>query len=167
MKRNKPLLFLILFLLSFHLFPQEVGEPAPPFANPDLKGNFVMSNQVLGKGWVLLDFFATWCEPCKKELPDLEKLYAEFQEQGPVFLIFAADKEGTEKVAPFFASYPVTMPVLIDRYQVTYTRYGVKGIPSLFLIDPEGIIVFKYEGYSQEAILEIRNILRRAFKISQ
>jgi thiol-disulfide isomerase/thioredoxin len=159
MKNRIAVLSFIALVAVSSLPSLEVGAAAPPFANPDLAGTFVMSSGIIGKSWVLIDFFATWCEPCKKELPELDAIYKTFGERGLVFLVFAVDQEGKDKVAPFFAQTPITGRVLIDRYAVTHNRYEVDGIPSVFLVDPSGKIVFKQKGFSEESIAQLRRIL--------
>ena len=157
-------LFLLFSLLCLSLWALEPGDQAAPFANPDLTGTYVMSNQVIGKGWVILDFFATWCEPCKKKLPEIDALQKEFAEKGLVTVLFAVDKEGKDIVAPFFEANPAVLRVVIDRYAVAYNRYGVEGVPTIFLINPEGKIVLKQTGYSEGSTAEIRAILVKAYQ---
>jgi len=161
MKKRSALLVVLVLVGVSSLSGLDVGAPAPPFANPDIAGTFVMSSGIIGKSWVLIDFFATWCEPCKKELPELDAIYKSFAEKGLVFLVFAVDQEGKDKVAPFFAQMPIAGRVLIDRYAVTHNRYEVEGIPSVFLVDPTGKIVFKQKGFSEESIAELRAILTK------
>jgi peroxiredoxin len=146
-------------LLSSAAFGLDVGEPAPGFANPRIDGTFLMSKNVFGKGWVLLDFFATDCEPCKKELPELQKMADEFGPKGFVVLIIATDPQGVPLVKPFVESEKVGLPLVIDRYRVTTERYGVTLIPSVFLINPKGAIAFKAEGYTETTLETIRGIL--------
>jgi len=128
----------------------EVGEKAPPFANPDRTNRHVLSRDYLGKGWLIVDFFATDCEGCKKELPILERLSRDFQTTGLKVLVFATDSEGQSLVEPYFRQYPTTLTVLLDRYQTTVKRYGVSEIPSLFLIDPAGNVVYREVGFKEE-----------------
>lgn len=157
----KKILFILFisFVLVLPICALDVGDDAGTFVNPDLSGNFVFSKDYFGSKWVLLDFFATWCEPCKEELPELEDIYAEFGEKGLAAILFSIDEEGDKAVKPFFAETPTEMTVLIDRYMVTAERYGVEGIPVVFLINPSGKIVVRGDGYSEETIGEIRSIL--------
>jgi peroxiredoxin len=146
-------------LLSFSL---DVGTSAPSFALPKLDGIFVLSKNAIGKGWVLLDFFETTCEPCKKELPELEKLGREFSSSGLSVFILASDQLGEKAVAPFFSEHPTALTVLLDRYRVAVGKYGVEQIPSVFLIDRAGKIAFKAEGYSEGTFEKLRAVLTRA-----
>ncbi len=140
-------------------FGLEVGAPAPSFANPQMDGTYLMSKNIFGKGWVLIDFFATDCEPCKKELPELQRMADELGSEGLSVLVVATDTQGAALVKPFVESQKVRLPLVIDRYRVTTERYGVTQIPSVFLVDPKGAIAFKAEGYLETTLAEIRDIL--------
>lgn len=157
--RVRGIAFLVGVLLCSSAFGLDVGAPAPSFANPHINGTYLMSKNVFGKGWVLLDFFATDCEPCKKELPELQKMVDEFGPKGFVVLIIATDPQGVLLVKPFVESQKVELPLVIDRYRVTTERYGVTLIPSVFLVDPKGAIAFKAEGYTETTLEQIRGIL--------
>ena len=144
---------------AFSLFALEPGDKAPPFVNLDLSKHHVLSKHYLGKGWIILDFFATDCEGCKKELPIVEQLYRDFSDQGLQVIVFATDPEGAAVVAPYFEDKPTPLTVLLDHYQVTVKKYGVEEIPSLFLVDPAGSIVYKEVGYREDLYEVISSIL--------
>jgi thiol-disulfide isomerase/thioredoxin len=158
MRLMKRLPTLLLLLAALPLFALETGEKAPPFANPDLANRHVMSRDYLGKGWLIVDFFATDCEGCKKELPVLERLHGEYGAYLPI-LVFATDPAGQQVVEPFFRSSPTSLAVLLDRYQTTVKRYGVSEIPSLFLINPAGTVVLKQVGFQEGLYERIRALV--------
>jgi peroxiredoxin len=137
----------------------EEGDAAPKFVNPDRKTKYVFSRNEIGKGWVILDFFATDCEGCKKELPELEELNKEFKDYGVVIIVFAVDEEGHDIVNPYFEKHTTELTILIDRYKKTAITYGVDEIPAVFLINPEGMIVLKRVKYAEEHVKEIKAIL--------
>jgi thiol-disulfide isomerase/thioredoxin len=153
------LAILLCLLLPLPAFGLEVGEEAPPFANPDLANRHVLSRDFLCRGWLIVDFFATDCEGCKKELPVLERLAREHPDGSLKILVFATDTGGQGLVEPYFRRNPTTLTVLLDRYQTTVKRYGVSEIPSLFLIDPQGLVVFKEVGYKEELYARVQAIL--------
>jgi len=155
---------LVLFLSAAICFSLDVGEEAPTFANPDLQGRYVLSSKIVGKNWLLVDFFATYCEPCKEEVPQLEKIRDDFSDYGLEVLIFSVDKEGKEVISPYFTEQPTTLSVLIDRYKVTANRYGVEKLPTVFLVDEQGLVVYKAEGYRPSTIAELRGILEENLK---
>ena len=155
-----------LFLVFFSTvtgYSLEEGDEAGKFVNPDLQGKFVLSKSLIGKGWVILDFFATDCEGCKKELPELEELYEEFEEYEFKIIVFSVDEEGAEIVKPYFKENPTKLIVVLDRFKVAAQKYGVDEIPAVFLINPEKEIVFKRIAYSEETVKEIRKILADTF----
>jgi peroxiredoxin len=153
------ILNLVLLLCAWGGFTMEAGDKAPPFVNLDLSKHHVLSKNYLGRGWIILDFFATDCEGCKKELPVIEQLHRDFADQGLEVIVFATDPDGAEVVNPFFENRPTPLTVLLDHYQVTVKKYGVDEIPSLFLIDPEGIIVHKEVGYREDLYEVISSLL--------
>jgi peroxiredoxin len=158
-KQGLVLLFLLICLsLSLAV---EVGEEAPKFANPDFDNKFFISKDVVGKGWTIISFFATYCEGCKQELPELEALYKELSARNiPVaILIMATDPEGTQLVKSYFEAHPTIFPVLIDRYKTTTKKYAVEDLPTLFLINPAGQIVFKIDKYETDTVTRVRQLI--------
>ncbi len=161
---KKILILLIGFmLLTSPVFTLETGDDSASFANMDLSGKFQFSKNYIGTDWIIIDFFATYCIPCKAEIPELELLLEEFSDNPLQCFVMATDKDGNKIVEPYFQETPTTLTVLIDRYMVTAKRFGVESIPTVFLIDNTGKIVFKAVGYSEESINEMRSILTKAF----
>lgn len=158
----KYLLLPALFVLASQMaLSLEVGDPAPPFVNPDLGKQFVWSKNYLAKGWVVVDFFATDCAGCKKELPILEQLLSDFADTGLTIFVLATDAEGGSVVEPYFRKNPTNLTILVDRYQVAVKKYQVTEIPSLFLVDPLGNIVFKEVGFQQDLYERISAVLNQ------
>jgi peroxiredoxin len=108
------------------------------FTLTDLNGKSWTLKDLKGKV-VLLNFWATWCPPCRKEMPDLETLYHRFGPQGLVIL--GIDDEEAEKVRPFIAQQEITYPVLLDPDRKVNTLFGIEGIPKTFVYDRDGKIV--------------------------
>jgi peroxiredoxin len=88
---------------------------------------------------VVLNFWATWCPPCRKEMPDLEALYQQFKEQGLVIL--AISDEDADKVKPFIAEQKVTYPILLDPGRKVNDLFQIEGIPKTFVYDRNGKLV--------------------------
>ncbi len=109
------------------------------FTATDLAGKSWTLKDLKGKV-VLVNFWATWCPPCQKEMPDLEALYNQYKDQGFVILAFSEDDE-TNKVAPFIAERKITYPILLDPGQKMGNQFQVNGIPKSFLYDREGKLV--------------------------
>jgi peroxiredoxin len=120
--------------------PAQAREPFPvDFTLPDLQGNAVRLSDLLGKV-VLLNFWATWCYPCRIEMPSMQALYQDFRDQGFTILAISSDVQGEDIVAPFVAEYGLTFPVLLDPDNVVGTRLRVQGIPMSYLLDRHGRI---------------------------
>jgi len=108
------------------------------FTLTDLKGKNWQLASLHGKV-VLVNFWATWCPPCRKEMPDLDALYQRFADQG--FVILAISDEEQAKVAPFIAEHKITYPVLLDPGRKVNDLFQVQGIPKSFVYDREGKLV--------------------------
>ena len=118
---------------------------APDFTLNDIAGNTVSLKDFRGK-IVFIDFWATWCPPCKEELPVYQAMKNEFEEI--VFLAISTDKD-TSKVIPFIESNGYNFTVLYD--DGAKLEYNVAGIPTVFIVDHEGIIRYKHVGYRPDA----------------
>jgi len=108
------------------------------FSLKDLKGKSWTLSQLRGQV-VLVNFWATWCPPCRKEMPDLETLYKRFSGEGLVIL--AISDEDDAKVRPFIAEQKYTYPILLDPGRLINTRYLIEGIPETLLYDHSGKLV--------------------------
>jgi peroxiredoxin len=108
------------------------------FTLPDLNGKKWSLRELRGKV-VMVNFWATWCPPCRKEFPDLQALQKQFKGKGLVVL--AISDEDAEKVGRFVATQKVTFPVLLDRGRKVTESFEVDGIPKTFVYDREGKLV--------------------------
>jgi peroxiredoxin len=137
------------------------GKKAPNFRLEDLKGKKVELKHFKGKV-VFLNFWATWCGPCKEEMPSMEALYNQFKEKDFVFLAISADYEGMKPVKEFIEKQRYTFPVLIDPKCETLDLFEVKGIPTTFLIDKKGIMIGRAIGpkdWKRSEVISILNLL--------
>lgn len=118
---------------------------APDFSLTDLAGKTVRLSGLRGKV-VVLNVWATWCAPCRDEMPSMERLYQRLR--GPNFELLAVseDEGGADKVRAFVREVAVTFPVLLDPERQVGTRYGVWGYPETFIIDRDGRIVERVIG---------------------
>jgi peroxiredoxin len=110
----------------------------PDFTLKDLSGKAWTFSELRGKV-VLVNFWATWCPPCRKEMPDLETLYGRFGAKGLVVL--GISDEETAKVEPFIRERKVSFPVLLDPGRKVNEMFVVEGIPKSFVYDREGKLV--------------------------
>ena len=90
--------------------------------------------------FVLLNFWATWCSPCLKEMPDFEKAYQQIGQEKMVVLAIGMG-EDTKKISKFTEKYGFSYPLVADPHLVITNLYGVKKIPVTYLIDPEGLVL--------------------------
>jgi peroxiredoxin len=108
------------------------------FTLTDLHGKTWHLQDLHGKV-VLVNFWATWCPPCRKEMPDLQALYDKYKDQG--FLVLAISDEEATKVTPFIAERKIGYPVMLDPGRKVNDLYQVEGIPKSFVYDREGKLV--------------------------
>jgi peroxiredoxin len=121
------------------------GQRAPDFSLPTLKGGRVSLAGLRGKV-VLIDFWAQWCEPCKKELPQLQKLQQEFAAKDVVILTVNIDKsrENAERLAQQLG---ITLQVALDPAGSVAATYDLPKMPSSFVVDKKGIVRYVHEGF--------------------
>lgn len=117
----------------------KLGELAPNFQLRDLNGRFVALSDLRGKV-VLLNFWATWCGPCRVEMPAMEELYRTFERKDFEILAVSTDAQGASVTRPFQQENHLTFPILHDAdYRVGLT-YGARSLPMTFMVDRQGII---------------------------
>jgi peroxiredoxin len=116
-----------------------VGEPAPDFRVALLDGETATLSDYRGKT-VILNFWATWCTPCRVEMPEFQEAYEHRLPDGD-FVVLAVDvAEGPTVVGEFVDAFGLTFPIGLDRTGEVSTHYGVRGLPATFFIDRDGII---------------------------
>ena len=135
--------------------PEPALEPiaAPDFTLPDINGKMVSLKDFRGKV-LILDFWATWCPPCRQEIPQFVDLYSQYKEKGFEIIGIALDQEGEKVVKPFSQNYNIKYPILIGGEEVSEIYGGIRGIPTTFVIDRKGNIVKKYVGFRDREVFE-------------
>jgi peroxiredoxin len=128
----------------------DVGATAQDFTARDTDGNTFRLSDHIGKEVVLIDFWATWCQPCLAEMPHLEKMYTDYKSKG--FLVVAVSMDGPESIAdvPAFAKRnQMNFPVLLDEDSSIASIYNPrKSAPLSAIIDKQGRITAVREGYN-------------------
>ncbi len=128
--------------------PANAGEPgtkAPNFELADLSGKKVQLSDFAGK-IVILDFWATWCGPCRAEVPDLVKLQSKYADKGVIVVGLSLDAEGASVVRPFVDEFKVNYPMLLASPETARQFGGIIGIPTTFVVDRQGRITRKFFG---------------------
>lgn len=124
--------------------PPVVGTPAPDFELPDLKGEQVSLSEHRGR-IVLLNFWATWCKPCVKEMPAMQEVYEDLRDQG--FVVLAINElEDEGRVRRHIADHGHTFPVLLDDDNRVANMYGVRGLPVSVFVDQSGRVTDYVKG---------------------
>ena len=140
------------------------GQPAPNFTFPGLDGEMVNLTDYRGKV-VFLNIWATWCTPCRQEMPSMERLYRELKGEDFEILAVSIDALGAKAVAPFMKEYELSFPALLDTGGTIQRLYGTTGIPETFIINKEGVIEQKIIGSRDwakpEAIGFLRNLIQK------
>jgi thiol-disulfide isomerase/thioredoxin len=114
------------------------GKATPPLARMDLAGKSVDLKDLRGRV-VLVNFWATWCEPCREEMPSLARLKEKLKGQGKPFEVLAVNfGESSGKVADFVRKEGWSVPVLLDPDKESAAAWGAKGLPTTFLVDAKG-----------------------------
>jgi len=152
MKKNRliirtVILSLLLAALGYTLYSNffvskekvQVGSVAPDFVLKSLDGESVQLSDFEGKG-VFLNFWGTWCEPCKREMPYMERQYQYYKEQG-VEIIAINVAESNLAVENFVNQHGLSFPVVLDKNMEVLNAYGVDPLPTTFLINPDGEVI--------------------------
>lgn len=137
-KTSIVMLLVFIFFTGMAEKPPLVGGPAPDFQLDQLGGAPAKMSDYRGKV-VLLNFWATWCTPCKKEMPEMQAAYEALKDQGFVVLALNFGEEA-EKAEKLVKEMGLTFPVLLDREVEVAERHRVVSLPVTFFIDPNGLI---------------------------
>jgi peroxiredoxin len=134
----------------------EFPRAAPAFALTDLAGKPVSNATLKGKV-VLLDFWATWCVPCRKSMPELQALHDKYASHGFTVLGISTDQGGPAKVKKFVEEKKYTYPIAVDSEKApAWETYGVRAIPAAFLLDAQGRIVAQWTGAPKMSEVEAK-----------
>ena len=129
------------------------SEKLADFTLKTLEGETVNLRGFEGQKVVIVNFWATWCGPCRHEIPDFNEVYSRYRERGVEILGISVDQDSETVVPPFLRSYPMTYPVLLGSPELTY-QYGIRGLPTTFIIDRSGKIASRIIGMTSAARLE-------------
>lgn len=126
--------------------PLRVGAPAPGFELSDLEGNAISLEGLRGRV-VFVNFWATWCAPCRDEAPSLERLYRELRDERLEIVAVSIDENGArDEVQAFRDRYALSFPILLDPEQRVYSAFQATGVPETFLVDQRGRMTERFVG---------------------
>lgn len=132
-----------------YLAPEE-KQPAADFTLEDLSGIPVNLEELEGRP-VVVNFWASWCGPCRNEMPLLEAYFMDYQDNLVILGVNAGEPADT--VRPYVEELGLTFPILLDSKNEVYSLYRVRGMPTTFFLDADGIIRFQHIGELSEAQL--------------
>ena len=142
-----------------------VGYLAPDFSLRNLKGNYQSLDSFSGQV-VVLNFWATWCVPCRVEMPSFEKLYRRYRSEGLTVLAVTLDKKSEKNIKSFVEEYELSFPVLLDEEAKVERLYPSMTIPFTYVIDRKGRIVARVDGAknweSSETFEAIEYLLKKS-----
>lgn len=138
------------------------GKKAPQFRLEDVNGKTVELKEILGKGPVLISFWATWCKPCMEELAEYKKIYEDLKDRGMTMVAISTDNEKTVgKVKPYTVSKGIPGIVLLDTNSEVARKYYATTMPTTIILDKSGNIIYNHTGYKKGDELKVRSIIEQ------
>ena len=153
MRTPSLILLFALMLSSLTTGQQHEKQKAPNFSLQTADGKTIELAKLKGKV-VLVNFWATWCGPCRKEMPDFVELYKQKRSKGLEIVSISLDQEGWKVVNPFVKQYNINFPVTIGNGYLVEAYGGIQYIPTTFIVDRNGYIVDKQIGMMAKQVLE-------------
>jgi thiol-disulfide isomerase/thioredoxin len=158
---------LIAMLAGIAYAALQKGDQSPEFTLPYLLeakrlriADFIGAEPTDAKKVLVLSFFASYCKPCIKELPELEKLHQKYKDKGLLVVDVNIDQANLDKVKEIITNAKVTFPVLVDRFNVVARNYGATQLPKMFIIDGTGKVILINAGYSEEIFKRIEDQIK-------
>lgn len=142
-------------------FAVKVKQTAPDFTLASNTGANIRLKDLRGKV-VMINFWATWCAPCRKELPLLNKIYNKYKSKG--FVLLGVNIDNSNKLAiKMIKELKINFPVLFDKTQATSEAYDLQAMPSTFIVDKHGVIRFRHfgfkSGYERKYEKDVKSLL--------
>ena len=137
-----------------------IGDPAPDFELATVEGNPFHQVDLRGRVTVL-NFFATWCGPCQKELPNLQAIWDEFRGNRDFRMLVVGREESEDVVKAFQQKHGFTFPMASDPDRSIYNEFASGGIPRTYLISRQGTIVYQWTGHYEAEVSKLRKLLSK------
>jgi len=151
-----PILAVISIAVLLAAYTSPAAEPKPVAPNwllSDINGKPISLADFKGKV-VILDFWATWCPPCRKEIPGLVTLQRKYQDKGLVIIGVSLDQQGPSVVKPFMRELGMNYRVAMGDEKIVSDYGGIEAIPTTFIIDRQGKVVTVHQGFTDNATFE-------------
>jgi peroxiredoxin len=136
-----------------------IGQPSPDFKTVSTSGQSISQENYRGHV-LIIDFFATWCQPCRQSIPHLVEMNRKYARQGLQILGLSVDEEGERAVKAFTDEFRVNYPLAMAGDSIT-ADFGVRSVPVMYLIDKKGRIAEVYRGYSGEMSRSVELSIKR------
>lgn len=134
------------------------GQPAPPLEGTTMSGERLSLASYRGQVLVV-DFFATWCGPCKEAIPHLVSLKDKYGRQGAQILGLAVD-DTPKALRDFISAKRINYPVVQSNEDLE-TEYGIRSLPTLFVINKKGVVVGRFQGISDQTLKQVEDLIRK------
>jgi Peroxiredoxin len=154
MKRSIVLFLVIAVVAAFTGFsPREGATKAPDFSLKTSTGQSIVLSKLKGK-IVVVNFWATWCGPCRAEIPGFMEVYEKYKSKGLEIVGVSLDQGGWEDVKPFAQKFNISYPVVLGNQRIAEQYGDIDAIPTTFIIDKDGNIVGRHIGYMKKEDFE-------------
>ncbi len=142
----------------------KIGYLAPNFRLTSLHGDEISVAGLAGKV-LFINFWATWCGPCKAEMPSMENLYHDFKTKGLEILAVSSDMEGPSVVQPFVQKLGLSYPILLDPDFRVDDKYLIQSVPTTVLVDQNGVITHRMVGARDWNAPESRDLIEKLLRV--
>jgi cytochrome c biogenesis protein CcmG/thiol:disulfide interchange protein DsbE len=139
--------------------PAYAADPAPNFSLSTGDGKTVALSKLRGQV-VVVNLWATWCGPCRSEIPGMLEVYNQYRSKGLEIVGISLDRDGWRVVNPFVEKMKITYPVVLGNGQVAEAYGGIEAIPTTFVVDRKGNVAARHVGYLSKA--EFEKIVKKA-----
>lgn len=160
----KKYVLLAVVLMIYSVYCQTDLKKAPSFRLENIEGSYVMLDSLVNDGPVIINFWASWCKPCKEELPEFNKISNEFKDKGLKVVLITIDKPSqVQKARNYLKTKDIDLELLKDCSMDTYKSFGGSGtVPYTFLIDKDKNIVFRKKGQInyEELLSEVKKVIK-------
>ena len=152
----KNLIIVLMFVVTAVFTTSALAQrQAPNVVFKTVDGKMYDLSKLTGKV-VIVNFWATWCGPCRKEIPDFIEFYKNYKDKGLEILGVSLDREGWEKVTPFLKQTPINYPIVLGNGEIAGKFSKFNAIPTTFIIDKSGKIVDEHTGVMTKSQLEAK-----------